>query len=169
MQNEETIELNGRLELGDYFYASFWYSFNKLFVKLLVGLAILMLLLFVYTLAQNPSSVPFGLLVLPFLVLVMILSIYLNARKGMSSNKSLQENIHYIFSNNGIGSVAQSSSGHTSWSNVLKAYETKQSFLLFISHNQFYPIPKRFFRDSEQIAKFKEMLRFHLSSKAKLR
>jgi len=169
MNNEQTIQIDSRLKLKDYFHASFWFSFNKIFVKLLVGIAIITLLLFLFAILQNPSTVPFGLLVPSVIVLVIVLSIYLNARRGMSSNKSLRENIRYVFSHNGIDAIAESSSGHTSWNNMLKAYETSNAFLLLISHNQFYTIPKRFFRSGEQITRFKEMLRSHLSSRAKLK
>ena len=37
MNNEQAIEVDARLELADYFHASLWFSFSKMFVKLLAG------------------------------------------------------------------------------------------------------------------------------------
>ncbi|MFL6228101.1 MAG: YcxB family protein [Pyrinomonadaceae bacterium] len=161
------IEIEGRLNVGDYFRASLWYSFSKIYMKVLAGVAVILLFVFVAAAVQRPTNPPFGLLFVPAVVLLVTLSTYLNARRGIASNKSLGESIRYTFSDDGIEAAAQSSSGHTSWSNVLKAYESRRAFLLFISHNQFYTIPVRFFRDREQIAEFKELLL--ISTKAKLK
>ena len=169
INSESNIKLTVKLELADYVRANYWFLFRKWSMKIVLVFAGLLVGLFFYTLIQNPDSKPFPALILPAIVLVMIGSTYLSAKRNMASNKSLQENIQYTFSKNGIDAVAQSSSGHTSWNNFLNAYETKHNFLLFISRNQMYTIPKRCFRDADQIAAFKQMLVSHLGSKAKVK
>jgi hypothetical protein len=163
------IELAIKLELTDYVRASFWVLFRPWAMKIVLVFAVLLLGLFFLRLIEDPNSKPFPALILPALVLFTIGSTYLSAKRNMASNKSVQEITHYTFSEKGIEALAQSWSGHTGWGNVLNAYETKHNFLLFISRNQMYIIPRRCFRDAEQIAAFKQMLVSHMNSKAQIK
>jgi len=94
---------------------------------------------------------------------------YFGAKRQMASNTSLNERIHYIFDETGIATIAASSSGRTAWTNIYKAHETKTNFLLFISKNMMYTIPKRCFTDVDQINAFKLLLKSQLTSRAKLK
>jgi hypothetical protein len=94
---------------------------------------------------------------------------YFNAKKQMASNKALSETIHYVFSQEGINATAASSSGSTAWHNVFEAHETGRNFLIFISKNMMYTIPKRCFHSTGQIEPFKTLLRAQLGAKAKWR
>ncbi len=160
------------LELRDFLRATYWFLFKKfklLFILLIIGCVVYPAFCLLGAGTKNPNDNFWGLLI-PFGMLVLLLgSTYFGARRQMASNKSLSEPHHYTFSENGIDAVAPSSSGHTSWSNFYEVYETKHNFLLFISRNMMYTIPKRCFRDSEQINSFKDLLKSKLSSKAKLK
>ncbi len=86
----------------------------------------------------------------------------------MASNKSLQQEIHYSFSDDGIDAVAQSLNSHVDWENVYKVVETRHNFLVFLSRSLMYITPKRCFPSSEQIESFQHLLRSHVS-RTKLR
>lgn len=169
INSESTIELAVKLELADYVRASFWFLLRKWSMKMLLVCAVFLVALFFFRLIDDPNSKPYPALILPALVLFMLGSTYLSARTNMASNKSVQEVMHYTFSDHGIAAVAQSSSMHTNWNNILRAHETNNSFLLFISRNQIYIIPRRCFQDVEQIARFKQMLISRLGSKAEIK
>jgi len=92
---------------------------------------------------------------------------YFSTKKHMASNRALSERAHYVFSESGIEVTAPSSSGRTTWQNVYEAHETKTNFLIFISKNMMYTIPKRCFDSAEHIASFKRLLRSQLDAKVK--
>ncbi|MDT4967918.1 MAG: hypothetical protein QOJ64_2655 [Acidobacteriota bacterium] len=162
------MEIDVNLELEDYVRASYWFLFHKWSMKLLLFFAVLLTLVLFYARIADPNRPFFPVLIPAIAVLFMIVSTYLGVRKNMASNRSLREMFHYNFSEIGIDAVAQSSSGHTRWENILSAFETKRSFLLFVSRNQMYVIPKRSFRDAEQVASFRHLLVSHLGPKAEL-
>jgi len=173
MTEERTIQIDVLLELRDFLRANYWYLFKKLrllFVMLFIGGIVYPFVYFVGATRETAESQNYwGFLVIPALLLLLLLSTYLGAKKHMKSNKGLQESTRYSFSEAGIDAVAASSSGHTSWSNIREAYETKNNFLLFISNNQMYTIPKRFFESGEQVNSFKLRLISELQSRAKLK
>lgn len=166
---QSKLEIDVRLELRDYLRASYWFLFRKWSIKALIALALFMVMGFLFVFIQRPNASALPMLILPTLVLFVIGSVYFGAKRNLASNKSVQENIHYTFSNRGVNLVAESSSGQTAWSNIVNAFETKHNFLLFVSRSIMQIIPKRCFQDSEQIAEFKQMLVSNLDSKAKLK
>ena len=99
--------------------------------------------------------------------LFVIAGTYFNAKKHLASNRSLSETIHYVFSEEGIDATAVSSSGRTAWQNVLEAHETGKNFLIFLSKNMMYIIPKRCFHSAGQLESFKRLLLTQLGAKAK--
>jgi YcxB-like protein len=138
-------------------------------IRLLIIFAFFLLIGFILAFAYKPNIAMLPGLVLPALVLFMIFNVYFSIRRNWASDKSLKQNLQYTFSNDGVDLVAPSSSAHTAWENFSNVYETKHNFLLFVSQSQTFTIPKRVFRDAEQIATFKQMLVLNLGSKAKLK
>ncbi len=172
MSEERTVEVDVLLELRDYVRASYWFLFKKfkfvLSLIVIAGVAYPALYLS-GAVTKNPNNNYWGLLI-PFALLALMLGgTYFSSKRQMASNKSLSEPHHYTFSEGGIDVTALSSSGHTSWSNFYEAHETKHNFLLFLSKNLMYVIPKRCFRNGGQIASFKELLKAKLGGKAKLK
>ena len=170
MTAETTVEIDVLLEFRDYLRANYWFIFHRF--KLFLGVFFfagviypLLLLSGIWSLRESDS---FWANLLPSVVLVITFgAVYFNTKKQMASNRALSERVHYVFSENGIEATAPSSSGQTGWQNVYKAYETKTNFLIFISKNMMYVIPKRCFADAEQVASFKSLLRSQLDAKAK--
>jgi hypothetical protein len=162
MTDQDVIELEVCLELRDYLWANYWFLFRNMWMRLLVGIAFLPLGAFVYLLVCDPAEGSWSalapVLVLPVSLILLVVGVYFGAKNSLASNKSLQEAIRYRFSAHGIDAVAASSSGHTEWTNFYRAIETRHSFLLFISRNQMYSIPKRCFHDSQQMSAFRTLL-----------
>ena len=173
MNQQEPIQIDVLLEFRDFLRANYWYLFKKfrlLFVMLFIGGVFYPILYFSGAAGEISNAQSYwGFLVIPGLFFFLLLSTYLGARRHMKSNRGIQEETRYSFSENGINAVAESSSGHTSWSNIRDAYETKNSFLLFISNNQMYTVPKRFFHSREQVDSFRQLLLSELQSRAKLK
>lgn len=170
------IELDVLLGLRDYLRASYWFLFKKLklfFILIFVACVVYPILYLSGALVDRPrpetENVPWGLFVPVAILLLVLLTPYLSAKRNMASNKSIQERIRYSFSREGIRAIALSSSGYMAWDNIREAFETGQNFLLFISNNQMYTIPKRCFQDEEEMALFRHLLTEMLGSKAKLK
>jgi len=166
------IELDVLLEFRDYLRANYWFLFRRfklLFVILVIGCVAYPLMVLTGASPKNPNDNYWGLLIPFALLLFIIAGTYFGAKRQMSSNKSLSQRIHYTFDETGIATVAPSSSGRTAWENIYKAHETKTNFLLFISKNMMYTIPKRCFADIQQLNAFKQLLQSQLTSRAKLK
>ena len=119
--------------------------------------------------AKSPGDNNWGLLIPAGMLLFLLVSTYFGTKSQMVSNKSLNERFHYLFNEIGVYVTAPSSSGHTSWANIRTANETGSNFLIFISKNMKYTIPKRCFVDDSQMDRFRQLLKSQLSSKAKLK
>jgi len=170
MTTETTVEIDILLEFRDYLRANYWFIFRrfKLFLVIFFFSGVVYpLLLLSGTASQRPTGSSWGYL-LPLAVLVLLFGgTYFNAKKQMASNRLLSERVRYVFSESGIEATAPSSSGRIAWQNVYEAHEAKTNFLIFISKNMMYVIPKRCFADAEQVASFKRLLRSQLDAKAK--
>jgi hypothetical protein len=170
MSSENRIEIDVLLEFRDYLRANYWFllhRFKLLFVILFVGGVVYPLLLVSRIATQNPTDHWWAFFIPWAMLLFLIAGQYFNAKKHMASNKALSETIHYVFSQAGINATAASSSGSTAWQNVFEAHETGRNFLIFISKNMMYTIPKRCFHSTEQLESFKALLRAQLGAKAK--
>lgn len=85
------------------------------------------------------------------IVCLIIIGFKSSSKKSLSTNKLLQKTQSYIINQDGVKMISESSEGFIQWNEFYKAMETKESFMLFISHQQAYLIPKRFMNnDSEQ-------------------
>jgi hypothetical protein len=172
MNQEETVELEVRLEFADYLWASYWYHFRKPGMKLLALICSIYLVAIPVTLAITPGRVTLESLVMPLLLpaglLLFVASVYFGAKRSLASNRSLQDSIRYRFSADGIDVFAESSYGHTSWDNIYAAYEIRHAFLILISHSVMYTLPKRCFKDHEQFLAFQDLLEAHLGERATL-
>ena len=175
MTREHSVEIDVLLELRDYLRANYWFLFRKFkfFLAILFFVGVIYPILYsagaMGEPAKNPNESNWGFLIPWGILFVLIVGVYFNSKKSLASHKALQETIHYTFSDQGIGSDAPSSSGHHRWENLREAFETKHDFLLFLADRLMYVIPKKCFRDEQQIGEFKELLRGHLASKAKLK
>jgi len=167
-----TIELDVLLEFRDFLRATYWFFFRRFkFVLILfvIVLVVYPLLLFSGQISTSANDNYWGLLIPAGILFFLLINPYFSARRQMTSNKCLNQRLHYVFDETGIDATAPLSSGHTSWANIHKAYETSSNFLLFISKNMMYTIPKRCFVDGSQIDGFRQLLKSQLVSRAKLK
>jgi hypothetical protein len=173
--DQQSIKVDVLLTLQDYLRANYWFLFKRnksmkamIFMLIFAGTAGPLYLVF-NDKPVNPNESYWGLLIPWAILLFMIGVTYWGTKRQMASSKSMNESHQYTFTTEGIEFVAQSSSGRQSWENIREAFETKSNFLLFISLNQIFIVPKRCFQDSEYINQFKDLLKSRLGSKAKIK
>lgn len=168
----ETITLDVQLEFRDYLRMSYWVIFHKhklLLLIIFIGAIVYPLILVQHISQDTPVDYRAGYFIPWALLALLFGGTYFSARKQFASNKSLHEKIRYVFSESGIDVTAAASSGHTAWTHIYEARETGSNFLLYLSKNIMYIVPKRCFRDAEQIASFKQLVRSQLAAQAKLK
>jgi hypothetical protein len=170
MNPETEIEIEVLLELRDYLRANYWFLFRRF--KLILAVfsipCIVFPLLLITGIRSHSSGERWWGYLIPWaVVLILFVGTYFNTRKQMASNKGLSERVRYLFSVRGIDLTAASFSGSTAWQNVYEANETGTNFLIFLSKSSMYIVPKRCFRDVDQMNAFKRLLRTQLESRAK--
>ncbi len=174
MEQWNRVELHVQLELRDFLRTNYWLLFRRFRFLLLISVLIGIVLpaFFVVEALWKGKPSPGGnmwLLLFPALLLAMLVSTYVGAKRHFASNKSLHGTLHFSVSEDGLDVSAPLCSGHSDWGSFYQAYETKYDFILLIGTNLFYTIPKRCFQTGEQLQHFKSLLISNLASKAKLR
>ena len=95
----------------------------------------------------------------------------ITARRFIKKDKSfIGHTMRYVFNDNGIN-VLDEQNGTTAlhaWGNIMNMYETAGYFFLFLSRQNAVLIPKRCL-SAEDLADFREMLRYHLESRYEVR
>lgn len=170
MASPATIEIDVQLELRDYLRANYWFMFHQFkwpIFLLFFGAVVYPLLILTSIVTMHETDKAWGFLIPWALLALWFAGTYFNTKKQLATNKPLKEKVHYTFSADGLETNAESFSSQTAWSNFYEAYETKSNFLIFVSKNMMYIVPKRSFVSAEQIESFKTLLRSQLDTKAK--
>ena len=94
-----------------------------------------------------------------------------SARKFIKNDQSfIGHTMRYVFNDNGIN-VLDEQAGTTAlhaWANIANMYETAEYFFMFLNKQSALLIPKRCL-SAEDLADFREMLRFQLGSRYEMR
>jgi YcxB-like protein len=168
--SEEELDLIVRVDFPDYWRATSSYMLGIFKVKWVIAGAAAYTLIFLFLVIAFPQSKPsYELLILPAVLALGIALLYFNTKLLFASKKFLQGDVRYVFSSSGVDAVAPLSPGHTSWSEIPKAFELERDFLVFYTPERMYTIPKKCFPDAEHIEKFRRILKSRLGDKAKLK
>jgi len=174
-EDPTTIEVNVLLELNDCLRANYWFLFKRYWhtVILLSVVGVLLPILSAAGLmtpkGDPPPSFSPGWFIPLGLLAFLLIGTYISTKRSLSSHKGLQKRIRYRFSPRGIETDSVSLSGYNSWENIREAFETKHNFLLFISRNQMYAIPKGCFANADEIANLRTLLSQSLGKKARIK
>lgn len=168
MDHEEKIEVDVLLELQDHMRFTRWVLFkgSRLIPYgsvFLFGVFPLLAFLLTFGSALRAGRQPDWILLLPSVVIAAsVVSARIGTKRKFESSKILHETVHYTFSSAGVDNATSTSSGHVAWSNVIRSVETREDFMLFLSLQQAFLIPKRFFPNSEQIDRFRALVARHV-------
>jgi len=91
-----------------------------------------------------------------FIVIVLPISVYRNARKNYLSNKCLQENITYEITDDKLKVVGESFNSELSWDKMYRITEFWKWILIFQTRNSAFLIPKSSF--GKELYEFKELI-----------
>jgi hypothetical protein len=143
------VSFNVRLTLGDLYRLQSWYLLRgSLFFWIVPAIVILLFLnsLWWYPDYQEPlstrASLLFGMIGF-WIALFMILPRFV-IRSRFKTQKSLQGEIQYVISEDGISATSASFASRLDWSCAFRAVETRQDFYVFVSSQTPFVLPKRF-------------------------
>jgi hypothetical protein len=170
-KSNEPLVVDVDLKESDLQRANLWFRFGKWSNRLLLIVLPLagLLLLWRFELSSNLSQNPPAAAVLIVLVLFPILYpviIWFQTKRGFGNLQSFQTKIQYAFSSHGYKVSDGKSFADIDWDTILHAAESKHSFHLFFHKSLFHTIPKRCFRQSEDIGRLRTLLKQVLGTKA---
>jgi hypothetical protein len=168
VETPTTIELHGTLGVRDlarvqYFHALRLWPLASLVVTLLV-----LLFLFNLATAGDPqayfylvvtNAAPFEFLLIAWVVVVVGLMPYLNARRNFAQHKELREPTTYTFNAEGIVAAGQSMTWRIDWVLVKRVRETKSAYIVYRSPRlATMLLPKHFFSSDVEMAQWRQLV-----------
>jgi len=179
MSNRETEALRPNEQLvvdvdlteSDLQRANFWFRLGKwshrlvLIALSLAGLLLLWRFGFSSNLFQNPPAAAVLIVLVLFPILYPI-TIWFQTKRGFGNLQPFQMNIRYAFSSHGYKVSDERSFADIDWDTILRAAESKHAFHLFFHRSLFHTIPKRCFRQPEDIGRLRTLLKQVLDTKA---
>src|SRR5262245_17042813 len=120
----ENIEIDVQINLQDYLKANYWFLFRKM--RALFLLLFIPPLYIAMVIAQGKYKLDdnyWGLSAPWLILLVLMITTYFSTKRQLASNKSLNQEHHYIFSYDGIVITTSTSSSQTGWDIFREAFE----------------------------------------------
>jgi YcxB-like protein len=174
VSEQTSIEITATLTVKDLYLASFRVLARRSWLLLIVlTVAVGVLALAAEYHLMRPSALSFyssiflGIAVV--YVVVLFGAPYFTARKNLATSKNLKGEVRYIFTDSGFAMTTPIGRGYLDWPAIYRAVESGDYFLLYLSHFIYYLIPKRCFRDQEQIEEFKNLVRNRVEGKVRFR
>jgi hypothetical protein len=170
-ESNEPLVVDVDLKESDLQRANFWFVFGKWSNRLLLIVLPLagLLLFWRFELSSNLSQNLPAAAVLIVLVLFPILYavvIWFQTKRSFKNLQPFQTKIQYAFSSHGYKVSDLKSFADIDWDAILHVAESKHSFNLFFHKSLFHPIPKRCFRQPEDIGRFRTLLKQVFGTKA---
>lgn len=167
MNNTLPYQLEVTLDKKDIEYFLLTQYMQKLFIKILIGLATIMALASLYFLVANQNFPPIQGLILPLVVFVVLpLSIKSQAKKLLNSSNGQFRNNHYTFEEEKITIQHVSGEASFTWNNIFKLEQNKKQFLLYVNNTIAHVIPKSSFQNQQEQEQFLQLVRRKMSQKA---
>ncbi|WP_181438885.1 YcxB family protein [Paenibacillus sambharensis] len=168
------VELSFTTSYEDYYRLNLWHGrFGRMVAM------VFYFLLFLGAVVYQTGSVeallePFvigaGLLLILVLYGFFLLSLKWRSRRVYNSDKLLQQEQHFVFTNEHIAFTNATGTGSMAWDDVYKAVETKSHFLIYMGKMRSLIIPKASMSSEADISALRQLIASKLGSgKHKLR
>jgi len=171
-ESNESVIVDVDLKESDLQRANFWFglkTWSNRLMLIVMPLAGLLLLLKadLSTLPQRPLAATGVVIFLGFPPFYLAM-IWFRTKRGFRNLQGFQTKIQYSFSPDGYTVRDIKSSANIDWDTILRAAESKHSFHLFFNKSFFHTIPKRCFKQADDIVRLRDLLKRSLGSKATL-
>jgi hypothetical protein len=170
IESNGTVVVDVDLKESDLQRANFWFRLGKWSTRLLLITLLLIGLLFLSRIQfskiiENPIVATPLIVLIVFPILYPVL-IWTQTKRGFANLQEFQRNVQYALSADGYKVSDPKSSAHIGWDTIWRAVEAKHSFHLFFHKSLFHTIPKRCFRQPEDIDRLRTILKHSLGARA---
>ena len=171
-ETNETFIVDVDLKESDLQRANFCFGLNSWSNRIMVVVLPIAGLLLLWkaglsTLLQRPLPAT-GIIVFLGFAPFYLATIWFRTKRGFANLKPYQAKVHYAFSPQGYTVSDAKCSGNIDWDAVPRAAESKYSFHIFLSKSNFHTLPKRCFKQAEDIVRLRNLLKHWLGTKAAL-
>lgn len=138
------VIIQTQLKLEDFIAVNFAMYFKRTSVKIrFFILALFILAPWLLPVFDIPYNDPYPALIGIGIMALLMLGLYLGARRNFLTNKRLSEPMTYDFNDDRLLLTSESSNVSTSWDKVYKVTETKGALVIWLSAQLVNCIPKR--------------------------
>lgn len=165
----ELLIVDVDLKESDLQRANFWFRLRWSTRILLVFFFVMGLILLtrvdLSTIFESPPAAT-ALIVLIVIPVIYPMVIWYQTKRGFGNLQGFQTRIEYSFSSGGYTVRDTKSSADVDWDTIVRAAESKHSFHLFFHKSLFHTIPKRCFKQPDDIVRLRDLLKRSLGTKA---
>jgi Ca2+/Na+ antiporter len=161
--DERKVEVEVRLEPGDYLRATGWaMAGGRRLTGCFFSVVILtMLFSFVDSVVRGHPTWVF--LIFPGLAVLFVLYLFYASKRQTEKESSAGQVRRYTISDAGVDLVSPLVTSHSDWSSIGRVVETKNQFLILSPLKVVTQVlPKRCFTGPEQLALFRELVAAHV-------
>ena len=171
MEAERKIEVEFESDEKDFQRVLLWYHRKR--ITLEFSLMIILAIVFCYFLGINVLDIKNNAWeIVAFIATISVLLAFDVYRRCFVQARKLKEIAKLsksTFNEQGIKSKTHTSSSSRDWEGYAKIYETAKDFIFFSQENVFATIPKRFFKNQDDIKALRELVNRKLGDRAKLK
>jgi len=134
---------------------------NRISLTFLLSSIVLTVLATAATVGFSDRTMQVVMLVIigAFVVNLVIYGLFrLSLKSQVKSYMSTEKPITYSFSPDGVRAVTRTTVTDSSWDRFKRVSETESDFLLYVSKDNFIPIPKRFLSEDERVSKLRLLI-----------
>ena len=172
--NPRILQVEGSIELKDYFQAQVDEARTKLLVACVIVVTVIAAFAYFFILIGEGrlllelSPLFFGLPIIA--ILGQYLRMHAEYRKYLSDLSESEKTIRYVFPENtdGFDLVWGKNSSHVAWESVRGVVERPKYYRFLLGYHNSLIFPKRFFRHEQDQKILREIISLHLGKKAKL-
>lgn len=154
-----SIEITAKLESRDFwrYYFGYFFSFESIIWNALISVVFTLLLLFL--MFDDKLFLRFGwrFIFVGLIFFVILLGFYNTIVHVRTAQKLARSEAAYSFAEDGVTAKTSAFESKLQWSYLTRIKETNNYFCIFLRGGNYYYIPKRFFRDPEDIIRLREL------------
>ena len=159
-----TMKVEVTPTVADYQHLQYWTFFSTLAGKAFVGAAGLNLVVALYAAIQFPEILNLGIFFMPIMLAIILVFMYIGPKRTFATVAVMREPRTYQLSEQGLQVQGSTFSSQTTWPQIVRVAETKQTFFFFIGPQQAYIIPKRSLVNPTALAELRKLIASYASA-----
>jgi hypothetical protein len=171
MRDMDAVAVETELAAGDYLRLAIWASVRNVFVVIIyaINLAAAFAIIPGILSGRAKALTPFQLVFQGFILIGLPCILFASSRAAYRRLSPAQRSVRYLFTDDAIETVTGVASSTISWVAIQKVVETSAAFYVSPQKNIYQIVPKRAFKDSADLERFRELTKSKLGKKASVK